>query len=114
MALSEFETKKIEKVMLSLLKPRLTPHVKSGGVVSYCIKGHEVLLFSTKPSQFNPTQNIESAIAKFKYVRTTNTWHLFWQRATLKWQSYKPLPTAKSIEALAQEVSTDQYCCFWG
>lgn len=114
MAFSEFETKKIEKAMLALLKPRLTPHVKSGGVVSYRIKGHEVLLFSTSPCYFNLSENIELEIAKFKYVRTTNTWHLFWQRATLKWQSYKPLPTAKSIEALAQEVSTDQYGCFWG
>ena len=114
MALSEFELKKIEKALLPLCKVRTSPHVKSGGVVEYRVKGHEVLLFSRRPKWKHPEEETETGIAKFKYQRTTNTWHLYWLRQTLKWSEYEPLPVADSIQELANEVQADPCGCFWG
>lgn len=114
MAFSEIDLKRIEKALLPLCKARASAHVKSGGTVEFRIKGHEILLYSRRPHWKEPDIETESGIAKFKYVRTTNTWSLLWQRASLKWQGYEPLPVADSIQELAQEVQADPYGCFWG
>ncbi len=112
--LSEFELKKVEKAVAPLLLPRGTPHVMSGGEAGYRVKGHEVLLFTRRKRWNNQNEEIELDLAKFKYVRASNLWHLYWQRASGKWQGYEPLAVARDIEVLAQEVLRDPHGCFWG
>ena len=111
---TELEQKRIEKSLASLLKERTSPHVMSGGTVSFRVKGHEVLLFTKRTHYKDPTLEIEFELAKFKFVRTTGLWNLFWQRANGRWQGYEPLMASKQFEILVEEVSRDPYGCFWG
>ncbi|MES2824908.1 MAG: DUF3024 domain-containing protein [Pseudomonadota bacterium] len=111
---TELEQKRIEKCLLPLLKERTDAHVMSGGTVDFSVKGHEVLLFTKRPHFQDPTLEITLELAKFKFVRTTGLWNLFWQRANGRWQSYEPLSSAKQIETLVKEVDSDPYGCFWG
>jgi hypothetical protein len=53
-------------------------------------------------------------IAKFKYVRSTKRWNLYWMRQDLKWHSYEPLPDSATIEKLVAEVDRDPYGAFFG
>ncbi len=111
---TELEQKRIVKSLASLLKERTTPHVASGGTVDFRVKGHEVLVFTKRPYYRDPTIEIELELAKFRFVRTTGLWNLFWHRANGRWQSYKPLSSGKQIEVLAEEVNRDPHGCFWG
>ena len=111
---TELEQKRIEKSLASLLKERTISHVMSGGAVGFKLKGHEVLLFTKRPHYKDPTLEIELELAKFKFIRTTGLWKLFWYRANGRWQSYEPLSSAKQIEVLVAEVNRDPYGCFWG
>ena len=114
MAFNDIELAKIDRALKPLCKARTSPHIKSGGTVEYRIKAHEVLLYTRRPLWDNPDEEIELGVAKFKYQRTTNTWHLYWLRASLKWNGYEPFPVAASIQELADEVQVDPYGCFWG
>lgn len=76
--------------------------------------GQSIELFFVRPVWDDPTRQIEEAIAKLTFVRTTGRWRIFWQRADLKWHGYEPHPAARSLAAALRIVHTDQYCCFFG
>ena len=112
--LSEIELKRVEKSIAPLLELRERPHVKSGGQANYRVKGHEVLLFTSLPSFRAPEKEVELGVAKFKFIRKSGDWRLYWYRANGRWQSYEPFATSKDFNDLAQEVLSDPYGCFWG
>jgi hypothetical protein len=112
--LSELELRQVDKAMQSLLKPRVVPHVMSGGQVSYRVKGHEVVLYTMRPHYRDHSNLLEFELAKFKFVRTTKLWHLYWQRANGKWEGYEPRAISKQLDELAREVLVDPHGCFWG
>lgn len=112
--LSEIELKRIEKSLQPLLVPRTKPHVMSGSQVGYRVKGHEVVLFTRRPMLMEPDEEIEFELAKFKFTRTTGLWHLYWQRASGRWQGYEPFAVSENFSELSQEVLRDPYGCFWG
>ena len=51
---------------------------------------------------------------KDQYVRTSNIWQLFWQRANGKWVSYEPLPLSKDLKSLVDKIDSDPHGCFFG
>jgi hypothetical protein len=112
--LDELEKKRVEKALAVLLRPRTTPHVMSGGEVGFRIKGHEVLLYTARPHYREPDAILEMGVAKFRFVRTTRLWNLYWHRASGKWQGYEPFPASSDFGELVQEVLQDPYGCFWG
>jgi len=114
MAFSEIELKRIEKTVGAFCVARTPLHIKDQLSVEYSIKGHDVLIYEKRPHWRNPSEVMEEAVAKLKYVRTTNTWQLYWQRANLKWESYEPFPQSKDIGDLLKAVSADRYGCFFG
>ena len=59
-------------------------------------------------------QRHQRPFAKATYVRTQKIWKIYWQRADLKWHSYEPVPTVKTIDAFCAAVEEDPYGCFWG
>lgn len=114
MAFSELELKRIEKTVGAFCIARTPQHIKDELSVEYSIKGHDVLIYEKRPCWKNPSEYMEEGVAKLKYTRTTNTWQLFWQRATLKWQSYEPFPQSKDIGELVKVIDADRYGCFFG
>jgi hypothetical protein len=78
------------------------------------IKGSEVVIAEVRPSFQNKHEKREHPVAKAKWIGTQKVWRLFWLRADLKWHAYEPLPEARSISALLEEVRRDPHGCFFG
>lgn len=114
MAFSELELKRIDKEVGGLCRKRSPAHIKDKFSLEYRIKGHEVLIYERRPQWDNHLKWIESPDAKIKYVRTSNVWQLFWQRANGKWISYEPFPFSKDLRSLVEEIDADPHGCFWG
>ena len=62
----------------------------------------------------NPNEKIEESVAKARYVKSSDIWKIYWQRADLKWHSYEPDPEVKTLEEFLKVVERDEYCCFYG
>ncbi len=115
MALSEFETKKIEKEVGAFVeKRRPPPHVRSELDLGFRIKGQSVEIFETRSLWNNPEEKIEGPVAKATYVKRYQVWKVFWQRADLKWHRYDPNPEVETLEEFLGLVDRDEYACFFG
>ena len=114
MAFSEIELKRIDRDVGGLCKKRSPAHIKDKFSLEYCIKGHDVLIYERRPRWNDPGKWIESPDAKLKYVRTSNLWQLFWQRANGKWFRYGPCPFSKNLRSLVEEIDADPHGCFFG
>jgi len=114
MAFSEIELKRIDNEVGGLCKKRSPAHIKNKLSLEYRIKGHEILIYERRPQWDNPSNWIECPVAKIKYVRTSNVWQLFWQRANGKRVGYEPLPFSEDIKSLVEEIDSDPHGCFFG
>jgi hypothetical protein len=114
MALSEFELKKCEKLVADYIEKHRPPvHIRNELDLGYRIKGQSVEIFEIRPMWRNPGKKIEEAVAKTTYVKTKNTWNVYWQRADLKWHRYEPNPEVGSLEEFLELVERDDYACFF-
>jgi hypothetical protein len=115
MALSEFEQKKIEKIVREYVEKHRPPaHIRDKVDLSFRVKGQSVEIFEIRPRWNDPTERIEESVAKATYVKSKHNWKIFWQRADLKWHRYDPVPEVKTIEQFLDVVEKDQYSCFFG
>ncbi|ROU07556.1 DUF3024 domain-containing protein [Lysobacter enzymogenes] len=112
--LNDIERKRAEKIAARLLKPRHSPHVKSGGTTVCRVVGQAIEIYSARTAYDYSGEVIEIPIVKFRYVRTQQVWQLFWSRASGKWQGYEPMRKAEDLAELVEEVWRDSHCCFWG
>jgi hypothetical protein len=115
MALSEFEQKKIEKIVREYVEKHRPPaHIRNKVDLSFRFKGQSVEIFEIRPRWNNPSVKIEESVAKAIYVKSKRNWKIYWQRADLKWHRYTPVPEAKTIEQFLDVVEKDEYSCFFG
>lgn len=115
MAISEFEIKRIEKLVGQFVeKRRPSPDIRSKLDIGFQITGQSFEIYEKRPQWNDPSKTIEGFVAKVTYVKSRKIWKLFWMRADLKWHSYTPLPTSKSLEEILDEINTDPHGCFWG
>ncbi len=114
MPFSEAERKRIDNLVGGLCRKRSPAHLKNKLSLEYRVKGHEVVVFERRPRWDNAAELIESPVAKLQYVRTTNEWRLFWQRADLRWHGYEPLPSSRELGELIEEIEQDPCACFFG
>lgn len=115
MAVSEFEVKRIEKIMDDYLeKVRPPVHIRNELDIAYRIDNQSVELFEIRPAFQKPNQKIEHAIAKATYVKRVKEWRLYWMRADLKWHRYGPAAEVSNLEDFLKIVEEDAYGCFYG
>ena len=115
MAFSQRQTTQIERAVAGFMTRRRPPiHIRSELDLGYRITGQSLELFEIRPRWDSPSEKIEQAIAKATYVKRTDTWKVYWQRADLKWHRYRPAPEAASVEDFLVLVETDEYACFFG
>jgi hypothetical protein len=53
-------------------------------------------------------------MAKFRFVKATEQWQIYWMRASGKWKSYDPMFEASELEDALMVIESDQYGCFFG
>jgi len=115
MALSEFETKRIQKILGKYIEKNRPPEkVRDQVDLSFRISDQSVEIFEIRPVWNNPAEKIELPIAKSTYVKSRKIWKVFWQRADLKWHRYDPDPEVGSVEEFVKLVEEDDYACFFG
>jgi len=115
MTVSEFERKRIEKIMEEYLERTRPPvHIRNELDIAYRIKNQSVELFEIRPAFQRPNEKIEHAIAKATYVKRAKEWKLYWMRADLKWHRYEPASEAEDLEEFLSVIEDDQYGCFYG
>ncbi len=99
MPISEFETKKWEKLVGAFIEKRRPPaHLRHELDLGYRVKGQSVEIFEIRPRWRCPNETIEEAGAKTTFVKKKILWKVYWQRANLKWQRYDPNPEVDSLE----------------
>lgn len=115
MALNDIERKRCEKVLSGYIERiRPDPSIREKLDISFRISGQSVEVFEIRPVFRAPAKKVELPVAKATYVRSQNIWKIFWRRADLKWHSYTPVPTVKSINDFVKIVERDEHACFWG
>ena len=115
MAISEFETKRWEKAIEAFMAKRRPPaHIRNELDLGYRIVNQSVELFEIRPQWRNPSEKMETPVAKATYVKTQKLWKVFWQRADMQWHSYAPMPAVQSLEEFLDLVAEDKHACFFG
>ena len=115
MALSEFDIKRCEKLVVQFIeKRRPPPHIRREVDLSFRINGQSVEIFEVRPNWRDKSKAQEHSIAKATYNKSKRNWKVFWQRADLKWHSYMPNSEVDSIEDFLAVVQKDEHGCFFG
>ena len=115
MTLDIFKTVDIIEIMENFTEERRPPiEIRDELDLSYKIENQSIIIFEIRPKFKSVTEKIECLIAKTTFVKTNNSWKVFWQRADLKWHLYKPQPVVKTLKDFTQLVNDDIYHCFWG
>ncbi|MEI6858929.1 MAG: DUF3024 domain-containing protein [Shewanella sp.] len=115
MAISEFEIKRCEKQLDNfLMKHRPPVEIRTRLDIAYRINNQSVEIFEVSPKWDDATEVVENNVAKATYVKSKKHWEIYWQRADLKWHSYKPYPTTKNIEDFLELIGVDEHACFFG
>ncbi len=73
-----------------------------------------MIIYELRPVWNKPKGIQECYVAKATFLKNKNLWRVFWLRADLKWHSYKPNPTIKTLKEFVKLVEEDKYGCFWG
>ncbi len=115
MALSEFEIKRIEKLVGNFIESRRPePSLRDRIDISFKIIDQSFKIFEIRPEWNNPGIKIESPMAKATYVKTKKIWELYWKRADMKWHRYKTFGDLELLEEVLKVIDQDEYGCFWG
>jgi len=116
MALSEFETKRCERIVKRYVDGRRPPpHIRPELDLGYRVKGQSIEIFEIRPAwKGEPGETMENSVAKTTYIKSRGIWKIFWKRADLKWHSYEPDAEVSSLEEFFDVLDRDEYCCFFG
>ncbi len=115
MTISEFEIKRIEKRVGRFVESkRPTKAMRSDLDISFRVTGQSFEIFEIRPQWNDPTKKIEASIAKATFVKSRQTWKLYWMRADMKWHLYEPFPASDSLEKILEAIEKDSHHCFWG
>ncbi|MFT5577233.1 MAG: hypothetical protein ACI89D_002769 [Bermanella sp.] len=115
MAMSEFEVKRCERELEKFLSVHRPPvHVRNELDISYRLINQSVEIFEVTPDWKDPTEKMETPVAKGTYVKSQNIWKVYWHKSDMKWHRYDPMPEVKSIEDFLTTVGEDKHCCFFG
>lgn len=115
MAISEFEIKRIEKLVGGYLeKRRPAKHIRSKFDLAFRINNQSFEIYSVRPRWDNPEEILEGSIAKATYVKSRKIWKIYWMRSDLKWHSYAPQPSCRMLEEVLEIIDRDEHSCFWG
>ena len=91
------------------------PEIKKDLDYDYEIDGQAVIIFEVRPRwRGKPGELTRNPFVKFRYIKSEALWHIYWMRASGKWQAYEPHPISKDLKKALQIIDADQYGCFCG
>ena len=113
--MNDLERKRIENAVAAFVAKRRPPvHLRDQVDLSFRFDGRSVEIFEIRPRWDDPTERVEEAVAKARYLKSRDVWLIYWQRSDLKWHKYEPVPEVSTIDAFLRLVDEDEYACFFG
>lgn len=105
----------IDNTMSPWCLEKVPPHLKSKIDHDYEIDGQSVTVFEVRPAwRGEPGEKTRRAFAKFRFIKSSELWHIYWMRQSGKWHAYEQAPIACSLDEALDVVDTDTYGCFFG
>ena len=115
MAIDTLQTLEVIEVMENFLSRKRPPeHIRKQLDIGYKIEDQSIFVFEIRPQWNKPEVIREHPFAKTTFVKAKNNWKVFWMRADLKWHSYSPQPTVKSLTEFTKLVEEDKHHYFFG
>ena len=115
MAFTEFESEVNARALAEFVAKRRPPErIRPRLDLAVEAKGLAFEVFLLVPHFNDKTKKMRNNVARIRFYRSHEEWHLFWQRADLKWHLYEPAPIHLTLESALKFVDQDKYCCFFG
>ncbi|MBK9733119.1 MAG: DUF3024 domain-containing protein [Chitinophagaceae bacterium] len=115
MAIDALQTLDVIEAMENFIARKRPPeHIRAQLDLGYKIENQDIFVFEIRPKFEKPSEKRASPIAKTTFVKAKNHWKVFWMRADLKWHSYTPMPTVKTVNEFCKLVEEDKHYCFFG
>lgn len=115
MAFSEFEIHRYSKAAEAYVETKRPPlHIRKELDIAFRLDDQSIEIYKIRPAFDNPEETMEHPVARATYVKLSNTWKIYWQRADLKWHGYEPDPVADSLEDALKIIDADEFGCFFG
>lgn len=115
MTLDIFDSVEIIQTMENYMEAtRPSPDIRSELDITYKIEGQSVILYEVRPFYMDNSIIQEIPYAKTTFIRSKKHWKVFWMKSDLKWHSYPPIPTVKSLKRFLEIVDEDKHACFKG
>jgi hypothetical protein len=101
MAIDILHTVEIIEVLENYIYRKRPPeNIRHQLDLAYKIEDQSVIIYELRPVWNKPKGIQECYVAKATFLKNKNLWRVFWLRAYLKWHSYKPNPTIKTLKDL--------------
>lgn len=118
MAFKKIEEENNRQIFSSFCK-KISPQHTNQVWFDYKIEKQDVVIVEKRPfwdqnDSLRKDIITELDIAKLKFIRTENSWILYWKRANGKWCQYEMEKDTGKLEDLLKEISKDPYGCFFG
>jgi hypothetical protein len=114
MPFNEIELHKIEKVVGGFCNDFIPAHARTQIKLFYTVRGYEVKIIESRSAYIKSRKWNDTFIARLKHDPKTMLWHLYWMRASGRWQVYPDLIPTKDLESLVNEIKNDPHRAFWG
>lgn len=73
-----------------------------------------VVVSGARPDWRDRSKRVRTPVAKFRFVRTSRRWTLYWLCADRRWHRYEPAEPSPDLASLLELVDGDQYGAFFG
>lgn len=115
MAIDTLQTLDVIEVMENFIT-RIRPpeHIRSKLDIGYKIEDQSIFVFEIRPQWNKPEIIHEYPFAKTTFVKAKNYWKVFWIKSDLKWYSYPPQATVKSLKEFTKLIEEDKHHYFFG
>ncbi|MFH1965513.1 MAG: DUF3024 domain-containing protein [Acidobacteriota bacterium] len=113
MAFTELELKRIDTIVGGLCERRSRPESCDQLRIEYSVSRHDVEIFEVRPRWDNPDEEMQTPVAKARFVRTANEWLLYRMRHDRKWHLYELFPSSRDLKDIVDEIDRDEICCFF-
>jgi hypothetical protein len=94
---------------------KVPPEHKKQIDYDYEVDGQSVTIFEVRPLwRGQAGQTTRRPVVKFRYVKSSELWRIYWMRQNGKWESYEPASAACRLEEALDIIELDNYGCFFG
>ena len=82
--------------------------------LAYRTERLNLFIVEIRPVWKNPSETMETPVAKAAFVKSKGIWKVYWMRGNLKWYTYPQKPQVKTVKEFFNLVEKDELHCFFG